>query len=402
MRIAYLVSRYPAVSHTFIRREVAELRRKGADVQTFSVRRPERDELVTPADHKERSETWFILPVGALALIRIHLRALARWPGRYVRTLVEALRHRPAGTQAAVKALFHFAEAIRLAGELEARNITRLHNHFSNSGGNVGYLASRFLDIDWSLTLHGAADFDGPMRMLLGEKIAGARFVACASQYAVSQAMRASTPEHWDKLFVSRCGIDMQTVMSLPREPDTERLPTLLCVGRLSPEKGHYGLLTAAALLREQGERFELHLAGDGPERGPIERRIAELELGDFCSLAGSLSEEQVIIELLRADVFVLPSLMEGLPVVLMEAMACQLPVIAPRLSGIPELVEHEQNGLLYAPGDWAELARLIRRLTSDPEERARLGVRARERVERVHDIRKAVQPLWQRFSDAD
>jgi glycosyltransferase involved in cell wall biosynthesis len=403
MAIGYLVSSYPAVSHTFVRREVAELRRRGAEVHTFSVRRPRAADLVGAADREELERTWHILPVRAAELLRAHLRLLATRPAAYASTLVRALRHRTPGLRALRYALYYFAEAGRLADELERRGVSHLHSHFANSGATVGLLAAGLAGIDWSLTLHGSADLDGASLPLLGAKIGAARFVACASQYLRSQAYRAVSPDCWERIFVSRCGIDLGAFRPPgegARAAGDGRLH-ILCVGRLSPEKGHRGLLEAFAALLEGGVDAQLCLLGEGPERAALEARCRELALGERVSLPGSADEEGVRRALHAADVFALPSLMEGLPVVLMEAMACGVPVVAPRLCGIPELVEDGRSGLLYTPGAWDELAAALGRLAGCPELRRALALAGRRRVEADHAIAHAVAPLWERLRHA-
>ncbi len=221
MKIGYLCSRYPSVSHTFIRREVEALRNLGVDLETFAVRRTEDQEIISDEDRRDRDTTWSILPRGPLDLVRSNLRSLVRRPRAYVSTLVKALHHRIPGAKSGLWSLFYFVEALRLAEELERRGIDHLHNHFSNAGGDVGYLATRYLGIGWSVTLHGSSDFDGPNRPLLGRKIAAADFVACVTHFGRALAMHASDPAHWDRIVLVRCGIDLS---SMPfRAPSSAR-----------------------------------------------------------------------------------------------------------------------------------------------------------------------------------
>ena len=319
VRLAYLVSQYPATSHTFIRREVEALRRAGLWVDTFSIRKPSDAERRSEVDRKEYEGTWYVLPPNPLRLGLAHARAAAKRPRQYLKTARAALKHRVPGTRAAVWSLFHFIEAIGLADELETRGVAHLHNHFANSGANVGFLATRFLDIDWSLTLHGISEFDYPAGPLLGDKIEAASFVACATKFGRAQAMRTVDAKHWDKLVVVRCGLDLSRFERLqdagPVAPK-RAAQRVLCVGRLSAEKGHLGLLEAFAEVRRRGRDVELRLLGDGPERASIERRISELGLQDHVVLGGRVPASQVVAELTQTDVFAMSSFMEGLPVV--------------------------------------------------------------------------------------
>lgn len=399
MRIGYLTSRYPAVSHTFIRREVAAVRARGIDVQTFAVRRPPLSELRSEEDRLERARTWTILPARPLGVLEAHVRGITRRPRDYLRTLRRALRHRVPGIRSALWASFHFTEAIYLAAELDRRGIEHLHSHFANSGGTIGLLAAQFLGIGWSQTLHGASDFQATARSLLREKIAAARFTACVSHFGRAQALQASDPTHWDRVILSRCGIDLEMVPKRTNVPSSRRRLRVLSVGRLAPEKGHVGLVQAFADVIHQGIDAELRIVGEGPERERIEAEVARFGLKERCVLPGAASDTQCLREMQEADVFVLTSFMEGLPVVLMEAMAVGTPVIAPRLAGIPELVE-DGCGLLYAPAHRAELAERMTRLLRDPELRARLGEAGRQRVLEEFVVERAVEPLVERFSD--
>jgi colanic acid/amylovoran biosynthesis glycosyltransferase len=321
---------------------------------------------------------------------------LLRSPAAYLRTFGLALKHRVPGVKALALSVAHFAEAMLLAHELERREITHLHNHFANSGANVGFLASRYLGLPWSLTLHGISETDYPAGVLLGAKLEAATFAACVSHFGRAQAMRTIAPEHWHKLLIVRCALNLA---NLP--PRAARAPgdavRVVCVGRLSAEKGHVGLLEAFAKAR-RGLRAELVLVGDGPERERIEQCIARLELGDSVRLVGRLPEAETLQAVAQSDLLVLASFMEGLPVVLMEAMALGLPVIAPRVAGVPELVQENQSGLLFAPANWDELASALQRLLADAALRARFGEVGRAKVRAEFEIGKAVEPLLARF----
>jgi colanic acid/amylovoran biosynthesis glycosyltransferase len=169
-------------------------------------------------------------------------------------------------------------------------------------------------------------------------------------------------------------------------------------VGRLSPEKGHIGLLDAFAQALKRGADGELVLVGDGPDRRRIERHTAALGLKDRVRLLGLLPEHQTLSEVAQSDLLVLASFMEGLPVVLMEAMALGVPVIAPRLAGVPELVQEGVHGLLFAPSNWSELSDALGKLLTDRALREQLGSRGRAKIEAEFEINRAVEPLVKRY----
>jgi glycosyltransferase involved in cell wall biosynthesis len=391
MRVAYLASRYPEISHTFIRREVLALRERGVQVDTFTLRAPDR--VLSDEDRAEQDSTWAVLPRSAIGILTDHLAAFVTRPGHYVDTLAHATHHRMPGLRSLLWSTFHFAEAIILAQELKRRGVRHLHSHFSNAGGDVGMLASRFLGISWSVTLHGSADFDAPTRSLLAEKIAAAQFTACVSHFGRALAMRLGAPVDWDKLVVVRCGVDL-TRLPMRQERVRPTRSRILSIGRLSPEKGFLGLVDAFAMVVARGTDCELRILGEGDERQRIEARIAEHGLQDRCWLPGAASEQQVQAELQDADVFAMSSFMEGLPVALMEAMAIGVPVVAPRVAGIPELIEHGSTGLLFTPAVWTDLATCLHRMLTDTSAAQQMAGAGRRVVESEFDVRVAVVPL--------
>ncbi|MBT3378287.1 MAG: glycosyltransferase [Lentisphaerae bacterium] len=402
MEVAYLVSEYPARSHTFIRREIAQLRQRGAKIHIFSVRSTPAEGLLTDIDRAAFDETWKVLPVNPFRLVGDHLAAFVSAPGKYLRTLSQAWRHRLPGIREGLWSLFYFAEAIRLARELERRQLKHLHVHFANAGATVGFLAAGFAGLSWSMNLHGACDFEFPAGPLLGEKLRSVTFSNCSSHFVRAQALRTIPPEHWDKLFVSRCGIELETMPNpVARQDDGSRLLRVISVGRLSSEKGQLGLIKAFALARGRGMEAELVLVGDGPDRGLVESEIAAHHLQDCCHLRGSLAEQDCLAEIAQGDIFALPSLMEGVPLVLMEAMVLNVPVIAPRIAGIPELVEDGVSGVLYDPADWEGLAQALADLAADIEKRKELTVAAQHKVLAEFVIHKAVDPLCEALRSA-
>ena len=395
MRIAYLTSQYPATSHTFIRREVSALRAIGVAVQTFSVRSPAAAELTSARDQEEAAQTYTLLHQSSWVYLGGHLGELARRPLRYLRTFGLALRHRAPGLKAAMLSAAHFAESIVLAAELRRRGIEHLHNHFANSGATVGMLASAHLGIPWSFTIHGISEFDYPAGLLLGDKIAHARFVACVSYFGRAQAYRLVDSRQWSKLKIVRCGLELD---SLPAAgPDDGDGLRLIVVGRLSAEKGIAGLLEALAMVRSE-RRPHLTIVGDGPLRAELDDKVLKLGLGDFVTFAGRLPEQETLEAIARSDVLVLPSFMEGLPIVLMEAMALGKAVVATRVAGIPELVADGVNGLLFTPSDWSELAAQLDALAADGELRRRLGEAGPRRIAEEFDVMGSAAKLRDLF----
>lgn len=390
--IGYLVSQYPATSHTFIRREVEAVRALGLDVATYSVRRPAHV-VDTEREAAARAETFTILDLPKPRLLLAALAEMARRPGRAIATLRLALRHRVPGLRALIWSLFHFAEALVLAARLRRDGAAHLHNHFGNAGATVGLLAARQAGIGWSLTLHGISEFDYPAGNLLPEKLRHAEFAACVSYFGMAQAMRLAAPELWPKLSVVRCAIDPADLPAVAaRGPGAAR--EIVCVGRLSAEKGHAGLLDALAALMPAHPGLRLTLVGDGPEDAALRARAAALGLEDRVTFTGRLDEAATLARIAGADMLVLPSFMEGLPIVLMEAMALGVPVIASRVAGIPELVIEGETGLLFDPANWRALGEAIARLADDAALGARLAEAARAKIAAEFAYPAAAAPL--------
>lgn len=397
LNIAYLTSLYPAPSHTFIRREVEELRRQGLNVHTFSVRRPSPEQCRSAEDKASADTTYYLLPVNIPLYLREHAQAMTRTPFAYMRTFLHAVQHRAPGLKALIWAMAHFLEAIVFAAELKRRNIHHVHNHFANSSATVSFLATRFLGIKWSLTLHGHSETDYPAGLLLGAKLRVADFAACVSNFGRAQAYRTISPDHWSKLEIVRCALDLQRLPS-PR-PHVPGAPfRFISVARLSPEKGHSGLLQAFARVRRGDRPCELILIGDGPERQRLEHEIADLGLTSHVKMLGALSESETLKEIAKSDALVLASFIEGLPVVLMEAMALRKPVIAPHLAGIPDMIQHGENGLLFDAANWESLEQQLKRILTDEALRKQFAHTGRTTIEREFEVSKAVAPLIAKF----
>ena len=395
MKVAYLISQYPAASHTFIRREVKAMRAAGLDVRTYSIRPPDANERATPDAVSAFEETFYVLPARPVEVLQCHAKALLRSPGAYLRGLVSSIRHRVPGCRGFLNAVFYFAEAVVLAHRLRQDGVGHLHNHFANAAANVGRLAAQELGIPWSLTLHGISETDYPAGLMLAAKIRDARFVACVSYFGMAQAMRITPHQHWSKMAVVRCGLMLDALPQHRPEPAAQRV-RIICVGRLSAEKGHLGLVEVFARLRQEGLPAELVLIGDGPASEAIRQRVAEHGLTAQVRFLGRCAEEATLEAIADADVLVLPSFMEGLPVVLMEAMAIGVPVVGPRVAGVPELISEGVEGLLFTPGDWNDLHRQLRQLLLNPDMRQAFAVEARRKVEREFQIQRSAGRMVQ------
>lgn len=397
MKVAYLTSLYPATSHTFIKREVAALRRQGVRVDTFSVRLPSESER-TGENREEAESTFTILSQSLLTFFRAHLRTIARRPINYLKTAALAVSHRPPGARSLLLSFAHFAEAVTLADELDRRSIRHLHTHFANSGATVGLLAATLLGIRWSFVVHGPSETDYPAGYLLPDKVRAADMVVCVSWFGHSQAMRLVSADHWRKFRLVHCGLDLRRMTKV--EQGARDANTLICVGRLCADKAQAGLLEAFALIRQEVPKARLRLVGDGPDRDALEKMARDLQIADRVDFLGRLPEAETLAEIARAGMMVLPSFWEGLPVVLMEAMAMGVPVITSRIAGTPEMIIDGRNGLLFTPAKWPELGKCIRRLLDRPELGAQLATAARATIEQDFDVDVSARRLQRFFGE--
>jgi glycosyltransferase involved in cell wall biosynthesis len=396
--VCYVVSHYPAVSHTFIMREVLDLRAGGTEVETVSVHRADPRDMLALADRQEAARTWNILPLSAGPFVRAHARAISGYPFAYCRALVEAVGSAPPGGRGRLWQLFYFGEAISLWDHADALNVRHLHAHLANVAADICWLACSFGRAAqpgegwrWSFTMHGSTEFYSTERFNLARKVGQADAVICVSEYTRSQLMYLSDAAHWGKLHVVHCGVDLARYPYRPPRP-SERL-SVLCVTRLIPQKGLDILLAALAALVEGGTDAHLTIVGSGPYEASLRRAAERAGVAERVSFAGARGQDDMAGYYERSDVFCLPSFAEGIPIVLMEAMATGRPVVATRITGIPELVEDGVSGLLVAPGNVEELAAALGELAASPERRENMGRAGRLKVEQAFDgARSAVQ----------
>jgi len=380
-RIAYLVSQYPAISHTFILREIRGLRALGFDVRVASIRGPDRPfEQLSAEEQDEQRATFYIKPAGFAAALAANARMFLRRPLSYASALAYALR-----LSGAAKNLLYFAEAAVFADWIRAERLQHVHMHFTTT---VGLLARRVWPMRTSATIHGSDEFIDPQGFHLAQKVQAFDLVCAISEYGRSQLMRFSDSRHWSKLRVARLGVDVEVYAPRPFRYNPATFE-ILTVGRLAPVKGLHVLLGAFARLIAQNRNARLRIAGDGPERASLESEATRRGLGDNVVFEGWRSPDQLRALYSQADVFALASFAEGIPVVLMEAMAMEIPCVATWVAGIPELIRHEVDGLLVPPAGEVELACALARLIDDSDLRLRLGKSARRRVIEDYDLNR-------------
>lgn len=396
--IAYLVSEYPATSHTFILREVIGLRDLGFRITTASLNADSRPlPALTSEERDERRGTYVIKSHGLRGALVALIWSLYRHPRGFARGLCAALRRSLKNPRATLRNLFHFTEALMIGRWMQREGIRHLHVHFATAGASVASLAKQIFEISLSMTVHGPDEFANVHTEHFGEKVDVADFVVCISHFARSQTMQHSAPEHWKKLDVSRLGVDPGMFAPVVKTHDPDCF-SLLCVGRLTPAKGQHLLLDAIAALHNAGERVRLELAGDGPDRISLRDHAAALGINALVTFHGALNHDQVRALYASCDAFVLPSFAEGIPVVLMEAMASGVPCLSTRIAGIPELIENGESGFLASPSSLEELTDRLRQLIHDPALCNRLASNGRKRVCEDYDLERNIAGLAQLF----
>jgi colanic acid/amylovoran biosynthesis glycosyltransferase len=392
IRLAYLVSRYPTITHTFILREIRALRDGGFDVQVISIRSADRPfSQLSETEQAESRNTFSVLSSGFSSILAAHLATLVTRPLAYFGSLFFALRLAGADLRKAVSHLIYFGEAVIAARYMHRMGLAHVHSHFSST---IALLMARVYPVTFSATIHGSAEFINPVGFYLREKVAAAQFICAISDYGASQIMKDSDPGHWHKVVVNRLGVDTGVFLPSGKNQNPERIE-LLCVGSLVPPKGYPILISALdRLIREGRATLHLRIAGEGHGRLFLEKMIAERKLEDHVTLEGSCTQEQILSLYRQADLFVLASFAEGIPVVLMEAMSMEIPCIATWITGIPELIRHGVDGWLLPPGNERELAGAIAYLIDHPELRRQLGSAGRARVREQYELGRNVEAL--------
>jgi colanic acid/amylovoran biosynthesis glycosyltransferase len=406
--IAYLCGHYPAVSHTFILREVNALRRLGAEVHTFSIRPAQQHELLSDLDRDAFRTTYSVLPPKPLDLIGAHLRALIASPAGYFATLALALRTSPPGLRGRLWQLFYFAEAMILWRQCAKRGVSHIHAVFANVAADVAMLAASFGrttrsgDWSWSLAVHGSTEFYDVYTHRLREKVESADLVVCISDFCRSQLMMFSEAGQWDKMSVVHCGVDLGEFAPPAADAATAEegdAVNLLCVGRMVHLKGYSLVVEAVAELRRRGVDLNATFVGEGPSRAEVEAAAEAAGIAAHVTFAGAVAQDVMHEYYERADIFCMSSFAEGLPVVLIEAMAMGLPVVSTRVAAIPELVEEGVSGLLVPPARADLLADAVETLARDPERRREMGRAGRRKVAAEFDVHRSAEQIHATFS---
>ncbi len=393
-RLAYLLSSYPAVSHTFLLNEISELRKFGFTIDVASINTPDAPrDGVTARETEELEETFYIKAAHRPQILMLLVKILFTQPLVIFRGLRAVLELDPWNLYTSAYALFYLVEALLLGDWMRRRGHNHLHVHFGGAVATVGMLTSIAWELPYSIMIHGPDEFYDVNASHLRRKVERARFILCISDYCRSQVMKICDPAHWNKLHVLRLGVD-PNVFFPDRSARDRSLVEIVCVGRLVPTKGQLVLLGAIAELLQKGYPLRLRLVGDGADRGRLEAFILEHQLDGSIILEGARNHEATRRLLGQADIFVLASFAEGLPVALMEAMAMEIACVSTYVGAIPELIRDGLDGLLVPPSSHEGLVTAIEQLIVDLELRRSLSVSGRSRVLQFYNLEQNVRAL--------
>ncbi|HZD49241.1 MAG TPA: glycosyltransferase family 4 protein [Silvibacterium sp.] len=398
--LAYLVSQYPTLSMTFVLREVLYLRRMNFHIDVASVNPPDRPrDRLTASEAAETEHTYYLKPHGIPGAFAAHGKTLLKHLPGYLRGAALALRLGGLDLKRLAMNLMYLTEALMVGVWMERNGQRHVHAHLGQQAATVGMYVRRVFNVGLSMTVHGPDEFYDAQGQYLAEKVAAADFVVCISFFARSQLMKFSPYEHWSKLVVSRLGVDPAVFEPRPaREPsDTFEI---LCVGRLTPSKGQHILIDTVGRLVAQGRRVRLRIIGAGPDASSLEKSATALRESGAVIFEGAVNQDRIRGFYSTADVFCLPSFAEGIPVVLMEAMAMEIPCVSTQIAGIPELIRNGVDGLLVAASDIDGLTDALARLMDDPALRERLGRSGRQRVLEHYNLQSNVEKLAAIFAE--
>ena len=392
-RLAYIIGTFPDLTVTFIEREVLEAKRSGSDIVLLSIRHPRKFEM-RPEIRELADETRYLLPASWLGVLWAHLYFAVTRPWAMISTTTYLLTRPHAGLRARLKTALHIGEGVYAASLLRPDRIDHIHAHFADRAATVALVAARLLGGTYSLTAHASDIYVSPA--ILKEKITNAEFATTCTGYNKAH-LEEMTGQPIELIYH---GLDLQQIRLDDVRRERARPPLILAVGQLKERKGYPVLLRACHILMQDGAEFQCEIIGDGPDRSSLEQLWRDLGLEDTVTFAGAKPNAAVMNRYLDASIFVLPCVIasnddrDGIPNVLLEAMANELPIISTPVSGIPEILQDEVTGLMSKPGDQESLADAMSRLLRDPGLRMALGRRGREVVREHFDIHKNIGRL--------
>lgn len=423
-KIAYLMSRFPKLTETFVLYEMLAVEHQGAQVEIFpmlggfssgkevagaGLLRKLKDYLSAPSQpgvmHAEAAayvSRARYMPFFNIAILMANLNTFMRQPICYLMTIAQIIRWNLGNANFLSGGLAIFLKCVYFARQIQYERIDHIHAHFANHPAMAAYVIHRFTKIPYSFTAHGS-DLHR-FKHMLREKVHHAAFVVTISSHNREVIVEHCGKRYADKIHTIHCGVDLEKFRPRQKDRTQDDALQIICVGTLHEVKGQAFLIEALNQLRGQGIEAHVHFVGDGTDLAMLQELTCQESLESQVTFHGAKTRDELVRLLQDADVLAAPSVpasdgrREGIPVVLMEGMACGLPVVASRLSGIPELVNSDDVGLLVPPKDAAGLAEAFSRLAKDPERRKRMGQRARQHVTDDFALRRNAAQLVRLF----
>jgi len=398
LNIAYLTSRYPAISHTFILREVRSLRNQGLFINVASINNPDRPlQQLTQEEKEEANNTYFVKNHGIKGALSTHLTMLIHHPKHYLSGFLLSLRLGGLNLPKLKLCILYFVEAIMIGQWMKKTQSKHLHVHFASQAATVGMITKQIFPISLSYTVHGPDEFYDVSVHSLKEKIKYADFIICIGYFSRSQMMKLSDYKYWNKLEIAPLGVDPLLFAPVTQENENDETE-IICVGRLTPAKGQHILISAIKQLADKEKNIKLRIIGDGPDRRSLEKQVKQFNLQDNIIFEGAVNQDKIRQLYAKADIFVLASFAEGIPVVLMEAMAMEIPCISTNITGTPELIRNDIDGILVPASDETKLADAIESLIDNATLRIKLGKAGRQRVIEKYNLDPNIDRLAKIF----
>ena len=396
LKVAYIFHRFPRISEAFMMREMYWIREQGVDVHIFSLLSP-KSSLI----HDQFKELLLCTHYGPFIswdVLKAQFHFLRRTPGRYLKALGRAIWQTYREPRVLLGILAIFPKSVYFARQMQEAEIEHIHAHFVWLGGIAAGVASDLIDITFSIQPHAFGLFGRNQRDVRCE-LENASQVVTISNYHRAYIDNLCPRIEQDQIQVVYSGLEIDRFQPLSKPPGDGPV-RILSVGRLLEKKGYEYLIDACALLAKRGVAFQCQIAGDGYLKDTLQARINQHGLQDEVILLGSLAQKQVLNLYQNSDIFALACVIardgdrDGIPGVLIEAMACQVPVVTTPVAGIPDLVQHGENGLFVEERNVPGLADALQRLILDENLRRQMGEQARQTIVEGFQIQHNVAKL--------
>ena len=403
LKVTYIMSRFPKLTETFVLFEMLAVEQQGVQIELYPLLREKTD--VMHPEARSFMERAHFQPFVSWPILRSNVHFLLRKPRAYLGTLWTAMRTNWGSWRYFSGVLGIFPKSVHFAFLMAEDEVDHVHAHFASHPAAAAFIINRLTGIPYSFTGHGS-DLNRDQHMLC-EKVAQAAFVVPISDFFKEMIVEHCGEQYRDKVIVVHCGVDTRVFQPIQAHKQKDSVMfSIYSVGTLHEVKGQTYLIEACRLLEERGVKFSCHFIGDGPDLAVLSEQVKQAGLTDMVHFHGRCTHQEVVELLQDADVLVTPSVptkdgrREGIPVVLMEAMASGLPVVATAISGIPELVEDKLNGFLTPAGDAPAIASALERLYNDPDLRQQFAQAGREKVIDEFDLYKNASTLARLFGE--